>query len=354
MLESILKELKGQTSQIHKGFYPKETLQKLGENGFYTDMENHYSLHTSIQTIMEVSKVCGNTGFCLWCQKILIWYLKHSSHISRSFYYKAINGEILGGTGLSNPIKSFANIESIKLKAQKVEGGFILNGVLPYVSNIDWGHYFGIIASIDSAKSQDFIMGLVVCNENFNIKLKEKLNFCALEGSSTKSVVLKDYFLEESMILSNPASALLPKIMPGFVLLQAGIGLGLISSALEMIESQQEAKGNINNYLPFNNLQKEYKKLLNLCQLLSHTPYGNHKIPANITQLDKNFFACVLNLKADIANLALESAKICMLTYGTKGYLESSKAHKLLLESYFIAMVTPSTKHIAKLLHTLY
>ncbi|TLE17241.1 acyl-CoA dehydrogenase [Helicobacter apodemus] len=354
MLESILKDLKGQTLEIHKGFYPKETLQKLGENGFYTHMENHYSLHTSIQTIMEISKICGNTGFCLWCHKIFIWYLKHSSHIDRSLYYKAIKGEILGGTGLSNPIKSFAKIESIKLKAQKVEGGFILNGVLPYVSNVDWGHYFGIIAAMDSTNSQDFIMGLIVCDKNRGIKLKEKLNFCALEGSSTKSVVLKDYFLEELMILSNPASALLPKILPGFVLLQAGIGLGLINAALEMIQSQQQAKGNINTYLPFDNLQKEYKKLLNLCEFLSHTPYGSHKIPANITQLDKNFFACVLNLKTDIANLCLESAKTCMLTYGTKGYLEGSKAHKLLLESYFIAMVTPSTKHIAKLLHTLY
>ena len=174
MLESILKTLKTQTSQIHKGQYPKEILQDLGKVGLYANVNNlDDGLYKAIEGVIEVSKICGNTGFCVWCQDILVWYLKHSK-LEKTLLEKAIKGDILGGTGLSNPIKSFAKIESIKLKAQKVQGGFILNGILPYVSNIDYGHYFGVIAAIkDESMDSNFVMGLILCEKKRGINIPE-------------------------------------------------------------------------------------------------------------------------------------------------------------------------------------
>ena len=45
-------------------------------------------------------------------------------------------GKILGGTGLSNPMKSFFGIEKLKLKGRKVDGGYVVRGALPWVSNL--------------------------------------------------------------------------------------------------------------------------------------------------------------------------------------------------------------------------
>ncbi len=55
------------------------------------------------------------------------------------------SGEILGGTGLSNPMKSFFGIEKLKLKGRKVEGGYVVRGALPWVSNLGPDHFFGTI-----------------------------------------------------------------------------------------------------------------------------------------------------------------------------------------------------------------
>ena len=45
----------------------------------------------------------------------------------------------LGGTGLSNPMKSFFGIEKLKLKGRKVDGGYVVRGALPWVSNLGAG-----------------------------------------------------------------------------------------------------------------------------------------------------------------------------------------------------------------------
>ena len=61
------------------------------------------------------------------------------------FADKFATGKILGGTGLSNPMKSFFGIEKLKLKGRKVEGGYIVKGALPWVSNLGPDHFFGTI-----------------------------------------------------------------------------------------------------------------------------------------------------------------------------------------------------------------
>src|SRR6202043_1465026 len=55
------------------------------------------------------------------------------------------SGKILGGTGVSNPMKSFFGIEKLKLMGRKVAGDHIVRGALPWVSNLGPGHFFGTI-----------------------------------------------------------------------------------------------------------------------------------------------------------------------------------------------------------------
>ena len=52
-------------------------------------------------------------------------------------------GELLGGTGLSNTLKSSCEIERFLLSAKRVEGGYEINGTLPWVSNLGDDHVFG-------------------------------------------------------------------------------------------------------------------------------------------------------------------------------------------------------------------
>ena len=75
-------------------------------------------LRCAIQSISALGEVCGATAFMAWCQNTLVWYAANSDNpeLLARFGDKFASGKILGGTGLSNPMKSFFGIEKLKLK----------------------------------------------------------------------------------------------------------------------------------------------------------------------------------------------------------------------------------------------
>ena len=97
----------------------------------------------------RIGEVCGATAFMAWCQNTLVWYAANSDNPEARrqirFGDSLPADEILGGTGLSNPMKSFFGIEKLKLKGRKVEGGYVVRGALPWVSNLGPDHFFGTI-----------------------------------------------------------------------------------------------------------------------------------------------------------------------------------------------------------------
>ena len=71
-----------------------------------------------------------------WCQNTLAWYAMNSGNPAIARLTRGVAaGKILGGTGLSNPMKSFFGIEKLKLRGRKVEGGDIVRGALPGCRN---------------------------------------------------------------------------------------------------------------------------------------------------------------------------------------------------------------------------
>ena len=121
--------------------YPDELLRRLGDVGAWGSHQpknGAADLRCAIQSIAALGEVCGATAFMAWCQNALVWYAANSSNpkLIAKFGDKFANGQILGGTGLSNPMKSLFGIEKLKLRGRKVDGGYIVKGALPWVSNL--------------------------------------------------------------------------------------------------------------------------------------------------------------------------------------------------------------------------
>jgi alkylation response protein AidB-like acyl-CoA dehydrogenase len=130
--------------------YPDELLRRLGDVGAWGShrpKNGAADLRCAIQSIAALGEVCGATAFMAWCQNTLVWYAANSDNpkLAARFGDKFAAGQILGGTGLSNPMKSFFGIEKLKLKGRKVDGGYVVRGVLPWVSNLGPDHFFGTI-----------------------------------------------------------------------------------------------------------------------------------------------------------------------------------------------------------------
>src|SRR5260370_135125 len=101
--------------------YPADLLRRLGAVGAWGSHlpgNGAADLRCAIQSIAALGQVCGATAFMAWCQNTLVWYAANSSNpkLAAKFADKFATGNILGGTGLSHPMKRFFGIGKLKLK----------------------------------------------------------------------------------------------------------------------------------------------------------------------------------------------------------------------------------------------
>jgi len=329
-----------------EGFYPQDVMKALGHAGVF---RQHLSspaaggngkLMDAIAAMGKVSEECLSTGFLTWCQDTCAWYLDNSENttLRDSYVPKFASGELLGGTGLSNAMKALSDIEPLRLQAEEVEGGFIVNGVLPWVSNLGDDHYFGTMFQVNG-KNPRKVMALIPCqSEGFTLRTVGP--FTALEGTRTLACQFKDVFVPESMMIADPIDDYLPKIRAGFILLQMGMGVGNIQSCINLMNEVEPQLGHVNRFLDDrpDELQEELNDAIEATAALAEEPLND----------DPDFWREVLELRLAGGELTLRAAHSAMLHTGAKGYLQQHAAQRKLREAYFVAIVTPAIKHLRK------
>ncbi len=231
-----------------EGYYPEAFLRALGAaGGFSAHAFRPEGLAEAIRITMAIGKHCGSTAFLVWCQNTCIWYLRNTSNVALRDRHLAevVEAKTLGATAFSNPMKHYAGLEELRLKGRRVSGGYRVTGSLPWVSNLGLGHLFGTVFELEEEK----IAALISVDEK-TVRLGPSGQFIALEGTATHSLRFEEAFVPDSDVLGKPADPFVNRIRPGFILLQLGIGFGIIEGALDDIaHSEQNAKP-ADNYLP--------------------------------------------------------------------------------------------------------
>jgi len=325
--------------------YPDELLRRLGDVGAWGSHQlknGAADLRCAIQSIAALGEVCGATAFMAWCQNTLVWYAANSDNpaLAARFGDKFASGEILGGTGLSNPMKSFFGIERLKLSGRRVDGGYIVRGALPWVSNLGPNHFFGTIFEREDEPG-GIVMFLADCSDPA-ITLQPCKPFLAMDGTGTYGVQFRDVFVPDELILADPAGPFVKKIRAGFVLLQAGMALGLIKDCISIMDEVDAPLGHVNRYLPqqpaqFRELFSEFEAE---AMALASDPFNR----------DDSYWRRVVALRLRAGDACVAAANAAMLHCGARGYLKGHRAERRLREAYFIAIVTPATKQLRKML----
>ena len=111
------------------GYYPIDIMADLGKAGAFAQHldfnDNRFDL--ALANMRAISRECGSTGFMSWCHDVCGLYMEKSGNNSLiDRVHDHAYGKTFGGTGLSNPMKAFTNIEKMALKAKKVSGGYIV------------------------------------------------------------------------------------------------------------------------------------------------------------------------------------------------------------------------------------
>ncbi|MBV9386281.1 MAG: acyl-CoA/acyl-ACP dehydrogenase [Chroococcidiopsidaceae cyanobacterium CP_BM_ER_R8_30] len=337
-----------------KGEYPRHFMHQVGAlGGFGQAVATEFGgsgkgLRAAIQVIEAISQECLCTGFITWCQVACTWYMQNSnnSYLQQQVLPNVATGKVLGGTGLSNPMKHFADIEKIALVAEQVSGGYILNGLLPWVSNIDAGHPFGIAAKI--INREDYLMA-IVSDDLEGLTLRHNAHFIALEGSGTFSCVFRDVFVPDEFVLAAPCNEYVARIRPGFILTQVGMGLGLVTGCIDLMEQSNQRLGHVNQFL--NDRPEEIAAELEMLRQRTYMLADKISHDSQLVELD--LLREIIQTRIAASELSLQAANSAMLHAGARAYLHGSKPARRLREAYFVAIVTPAIKHLKKLLHDL-
>ncbi|MDP3253535.1 MAG: acyl-CoA dehydrogenase family protein [Hydrogenophaga sp.] len=330
-----------------EGFYPREVLQQLGALGAFSAHLDapvgraDYGL--AIRAMAEVSRVCGATGFMVWCQAVCGLYMQASGNpaLMGEALSAHASGVTLGGTGMSNPMKSYAQIESLLLKATPVDGGYLVNGSLPWVSNLGPDHACGVLAAVMDGEqlAGREVMFLLRCNAP-GVELRECPSFSAMEGTGTYALRLKDVFIGSDEVMADPAKPYIARIRAAFVMLQCGMAVGVTQGAIDSMWAVEAQLGHVNQFLEDrpDALQAELDALTVRVMRLAETPFNP----------SVDFFIDVLDARAHGAELCLRAAQSALLHQGARGYLMSSEVQRRVRESHFVAIVTPAIKHLRK------
>ncbi len=253
---------------------------------------------------------------------------------------RVTRGEVLGGTALSNPMKAFAGIERIRLKARRVEGGYRVKGVLPWVSNLGPDHHFGAIFELED-QPDTRVMAIIDCASE-GVKIVQNETFVALDGTRTYCVQVRDAFIPDACVLAGPADAYVERIRAGFILLQAGMAFGLIRDCIGLMRQERPSLGHVNKYIE--KQPEDFEATLAALQAevwtLCETPFDT----------GSGYFRRVIEARLAAGEAAVQAAHYAMLHQGAKGYTSSGVAQRRLREAYFVAIVTPATKQLRKML----
>ncbi len=330
-----------------EGFYPEEVMRALGRAGAYSAHipgipSGSPDLKTAIEGMSLVSEYCLSTSFCAWCQNALAWYIFTSGNtaLKDGLGVRVANGQTLGGTGLSNPMKALFGIEKMRVRATRVPGGYQLRGALPWVSNLGPDHVFGGIFEVDDNPAHR-VMAVIDCSGP-GVTIRANDHFVALEGTRTYGVQFRDAFVPDGMVLADPIDAYIQRIRAGFILLQSGMAFGLIRNCIALMREVRPSLGHVNTYIEKQpeDFEAELAAMEAEVWELCETPFDPS--PA--------YFRKVVAARLAAGEASVQAAHYAMLHCGARGYVSNGAAQRRLREAYFVAIVTPATKQLRKML----
>ncbi|MDD2662134.1 MAG: acyl-CoA/acyl-ACP dehydrogenase [Dechloromonas sp.] len=334
------------------GEYPEAFLRAFGRLGGFAGVVaagfggNGRGLTDTIEQMAKVGETCLSTAFTVWCQTACARYIQLSGNaaLQAELLPGLADGTLLGGTGLSNTLKSCCEIERFRLSARRVDGGYEIDGTLPWVSNLGDEHVFVTGCPVEGDGRLVFFA--VRCDQT-GFRLVEGAHFTALEGTRTLACQFRGVRIDDRRVLAHPdeAAAYLARIQPGMILAQLGMGIGLVRDCIRLIEQTDRSHGHINCH--------ETDQAAELRDALAAAEAGTFRLAARLDagpaadELPALLLE-VLRLRLAGGELSLRAAQAAMLHQGARGYLRTATAQRRLREAYFIAIVTPALKHLRR------
>ncbi|KAB0639341.1 acyl-CoA dehydrogenase [Burkholderia stagnalis] len=284
----------------------------------------------AIDTVAAVAQRSLTAAFVLWGHRTFIEYVLQSDNDALRARWLAplLNGEIAGATGLSNAMKYLSDIEPLQMHAARRGTSFVLNGSLPWITNLRHEGFLAAAAFDHDDGSPPSIFAIP--HDAPGVERSEDLDLIGLRASNTAALRVSNTVLAETYRLATNAPAWLARLRPAFLGLQCGMSIGLarraLLAALEASEASRESIG------------AEIREL--------ETKLADQAAQLKQGVLDGTFFnspATMFELRIALVDTVTHAVSLEVQATGGRGYLRGqSGGARRVREASFIPIVTPS------------
>jgi len=193
----------------------------------------------------ELSRVCSAIAVSYAASALGTFILMDfgTEEQKRKYLPDVAAGRKLAAFGLTEP-QAGSDAGNIKTTAEKVQGGYVLNGTKQYITNGGEAEIYTIIALTDKARGPRGASAILVekGTPGFNFGRKEKK--MGIRASATRELIFKDCFVPESNLLGRPGMGflqtmrLLDRSRPGIGAQALGVAQGALEAAVDYTEKR--------------------------------------------------------------------------------------------------------------------
>jgi len=212
-----------------------------------------------VVAVEEVSRASASIGLSygahsnLCVNQIARWA---SPEQKAKYLPKLISGEHVGSLAMSET-GAGSDVVSMKLKAEAVQGGYILNGTKFWITNAPYADTLVVYAKTAPEAASRGITAFLIEKGMEGFSIGQKINKVGMRGSPTAELVFNDCFVSEEQMMG-PLHGGVGVLMSGLDyerVVLAGLQLGVMQACLDVV-------------LPYVRERKQFGKPIGSFQLM--------------------------------------------------------------------------------------
>ncbi len=149
---------------------------------------------------------------------------------------KLISGEHVGSLAMSET-GAGSDVVAMKLKAEPVEGGFLLDGTKFWITNASYADVLVVYAKTDASAGSRGITAFLIEKDMAGFSIGQKIDKMGMRGSPTAELVFSDCFVPAENVMG-PLNGGVGVLMSGLDyerVVLAGLQLGIMQACLDTV-----------------------------------------------------------------------------------------------------------------------
>ena len=323
-----------------KNEFPNELWLKFGELGLlgisvsetYGGVGMGYLAHAI--AMEEISRASASVGLSYGAHSNLCVnqiHLNGTEQQKHNYLPKLISGEHIGALAMSE-VGSGSDVVSMRLSAEKVSDGFLLNGTKMWITNGPDAHTLVVYAKTDKEKGAKGITAFIIENTFEGFSTAQKLDKLGMRGSNTCELVFTDCFVPAENILGtlNGGVKVLMNGLDFERVVLAGGPVGIMQACLDTVIPYVHEREQFNQ--PIGEFQLMQGKLADMYTQINASRAYLYEVAraCDAKEVNRKDAASVILYTAEAATqMALESIQ-CL---GGNGYINEFPTGRLLRDA---------------------